>query len=254
MALSLIDGKVQLRSDNGTWYEFPLVRLLNRVTEGDIVEAAEVAANADESAYLEVDEGNGETSLHRVYFVTGQDDRQYLEIDQEEAESDAVENGPMRLTVDGQSYDYTLERSDADNRIYDNWVLAATYTQGYIYRDLSARFYKQQKKLTIRSGDDARDVLIVLYEAKRSLETQPDRLLMKIDMGSDGLETREFLLRDDGVWAYRMRDYDYTIFLAGEYDVQLYGYWPDLSNSTWPTKERDAMTITIVDKLTGEED
>jgi len=151
MALSLIDGKVQLRSDNGTWYEFPLVRLLNRVTEGDIVEAAEVAANADVSAYLEVDEGNGETSLHRVYFVTGQDDRQYLEIDQEEAESDAVENGPMRLTVDGQSYDY-------------------------------------------------------------------------------------------------------TIFLAGEYDVQLYGYWPDLSNSTWPTKERDAMTITIVDKLTGEED
>lgn len=249
MALSIVNGKVQLKSDDDNWYEFPLERILDTVHHGDITLVATPPVGADEKAVIEA--SNGE--LYDAFLFT-YDGRTYLDIGQ--TPSSDPETEAIQLPVDGQDYKMDLQVG-SDGRVYYRWIVAYEYAAGYVYLDLTAEFYKMGRTLTIREGDDARDIRFLLTEKRRTLTTAPDRVIMKVDMESSGIQTRELTDRSDiksGVWAYRLSDSDFEIFASGSYSVQLYGYWEDGTQATWPTKPSNGLTLIVESKLDTELD
>jgi len=245
MAVSVVDNKVQLKSDNGIWYEFPLVRIGDFVAEGEITEVADQNVTGDERATIEADDGE----LYDFFLFTGPDDRQYSDIGQ--TPSALPDNGPVRAAVDGQLHRLDLI-TGPDDRIYDRWVVAQVYAEGYVYLDLTANFYKQGSELTVREGDDAREIMILLKHGRRTLATQPERAILKIDLESSGIETRELTYVPDiaeGLWSYRLIDLDFTLIPIGTWNVQVYGFWSDGTEATWPTQDRDALTLIVEEKL-----
>jgi hypothetical protein len=120
MSLSIVNNKVRVKADDGTWYEFPLQISFDRVHHGDLVAVADPGDGSDEHIVLTVAGNN-----YKVEAIT-HDERGYLSVNQtpvEEASHDPVVlnigSAPYRIILvvgpDGRKYlDYVSYSSVTD--------------------------------------------------------------------------------------------------------------------------------------------
>jgi hypothetical protein len=241
--LSVANEKVRMRVAGGTWYEFGLERILGRVHNGIFTAISAPSGTFDEYAVLTYGSSNYRLLLEDI------EDRRYLTLEQEPTVEAATDE--FTLKVNGLPFRPAIVRTEDSDRNYLDWINARAYSGGNVRQKLTAKFKGAGKNYTMRVGDDARDMIIVLTE-NGAATTAPIACTLKAV--KDGV-LRKRSLEDLGgnEWGYRYNDDDFdSDFAAGTYQLQVYGEFEDGSNATWPTAGN--LSLTITDKFTDSED
>lgn len=150
--LSIVNGKVQMKSDNGLWYEVGLFEDPEdgRVYDGAITQVAVPPVGYDEKAVILADNGQP-YDVELFTLDTGTpEERTYLRPGQI-ASSDPLTD-PIDLALDGEMYRMVLNEDDEDSRIYHNWALWSVIANPVIVGGLSTFIRPNMTRARYRVG------------------------------------------------------------------------------------------------------